>query len=478
MVLNELGNRISAALHHLVASENINQEAFDEMLKEVCNALISSDVNVQLVMSLRKSIRARANLQEMAAGLNRGKVITDIVFDELCRLLDTESKPAPPRKGRPNVFMFVGLQGSGKTTTVTKLARYYKRKGFKPGLVCADTFRAGAYAQLKQNATKARVPFFGSDHETDPAKVAADGVERFRADGTDLIIVDTSGRHKQEEDLFVEMEQVATAVKPDLIIFVMDGAIGQAAHDQALAFKQRVPVGAVIITKLDGHAKGGGALSAVAATKSPIIFIGTGERMEDLEEFDATRFVQRLLGKGDVKSLVDSVKDVMPKKEQDRIADRLRTGKLTLRDLKEQLQYAMKMGPIDKMIQCLPGFSNMQLPEGADATGKLKNFINVMDSMTDDELDDQKLMPLCPTRIERIARGSGRPVIEVQLLLEQYKMFEKIGKIKQGRSNIPTQRSLSQISQMLPQGVLQQMGGVSGLSSLMRSLNMAEAGKL
>ena len=192
-------------------------------------------------------------------------------------------------------------------------------------MVCADTFRAGAFDQLKQNAVKVKVPFYGSYTEADPVVIAEQGVEQFRKEKFEIIIVDTSGRHKQEEDLFVEMEQVAEAVKPDLVIFVMDGSIGQAAQDQAEAFKKRVPVGAVIVTKLDGHAKGGGALSAVAATKSPIVFLGTGERIPDLQSFEADRFIERLLGMGDIKELVQTVEDVMPKAQQERMIKKMQS---------------------------------------------------------------------------------------------------------------------------------------------------------
>lgn len=188
--------------------------------------------------------------------------------------------------------MFVGLQGNGKTTSCVKYAYYHQRKGWKACLVCADTFRAGAFDQLKQNATKAKVPFYGSYTETDPVKIATEGVERFRNEGHDLIIVDTSGRHKQDEALFAEMEQMAQAANPNDIIFVMDSAIGQAAFDQARAFKGKVRVGSVIITKLDGHVKGGGALSAVSATESPITFIGTGEHIDEFERFNTQNFVE------------------------------------------------------------------------------------------------------------------------------------------------------------------------------------------
>ncbi|KNC73159.1 hypothetical protein SARC_14284, partial [Sphaeroforma arctica JP610] len=190
------------------------------------------------------------------------------------------------------------------------LGYYYQKKGWKVCLICADTFRAGAFDQLKQNCTKARIPFYGSYTETDPVVIAAEGVQKFKEEKFEIIIVDTSGRHKQEAGLFEEMLQVDQAVHPDNIVFVMDASIGQAAELQAAAFKGQVDVGSVIITKLDGHAKGGGALSAVAATKSPIIFMGTGEHLDDFEPFSAQPFVSKLLGMGDLGGLMEVVKDL------------------------------------------------------------------------------------------------------------------------------------------------------------------------
>lgn len=196
-----------------------------------------------------------------------------------------QQEPFRPKKGRSNVIMFVGLQGAGKTTTCTKLASYYHRRGFKTGLVCADTFRAGAFDQLKQNATKAKIPYYGSYTEMDPVKVSKEGVDKFKKEKFEVIIVDTSGRHRQEDALFQEMVEIGQAVKPNQTIMVLDASIGQAAEAQSKAFKESSNFGAIILTKMDGHAKGGGAISAVAATKTPIVFIGTGEHINDLEPF-------------------------------------------------------------------------------------------------------------------------------------------------------------------------------------------------
>ncbi|KAL6176725.1 hypothetical protein ACLB2K_053358 [Fragaria x ananassa] len=266
MVLAELGGSISRALHQMSNATVIDEKVLNECLNEITRALLQSDVQFKLVRDMQTNIKKIVNLEHLAAGHNKRRIIQNAIFNELCKMLDPGKPSFTPNKGNPSVVMFVG---SGKTTTCTKYAYYHQKKGWKPALVCADTFRAGAFDQLKQNATKAKIPFYGSYMESDPVKIAVEGVETFKKENCDLIIVDTSGRHKQEAALFEEMRQVAEATKPDLVILVTDSNIGQAAFDQAQAFKQSAAVGAVIVTKMDGHAKGSGALSAVAATKSP-----------------------------------------------------------------------------------------------------------------------------------------------------------------------------------------------------------------
>lgn len=261
-------------------------------------------------------------------------------------MLGSENQPYEFKRNQSNVVMFVGLQGSGKTTTCTKLAYNFMKRGWRVGLVCADTFRAGAFTQLKMNAAKIKCPFFGHQNETDPVKIAEEGVAFFREKKYEIIIVDTSGRHKQEQSLFDEMLQVEATIKPDTSIFVMDGSIGQACYDQAKAFHQTIKVGQVIVTKLDGHAKGGGALSAVAATKSPIIFIGTGEHFDDLEAFEAGSFIKRLLGLGDLENLMKKVTQSMNPQKQKKMIDNLKEGKFTLRDMRDQFAQVLSMGSI------------------------------------------------------------------------------------------------------------------------------------
>ncbi|KAK9693361.1 Signal recognition particle [Basidiobolus ranarum] len=215
MVLADLGRRINNAIHALANVPVIDEEVLDALLKEICAALLESDVNVKLVQGLRKNIKSIVNVEELAGGINKKKIIQKAVMDELCRLVDPGVEPYKPKKGKINIIMFVGLQGSGKTTTCTKLAYHYQRKGWKTALVCADTFRAGAFDQLKQNATKAKIPYYGSYTETDPVQLAMEGVEKFKKDKFEIIIVDTSGRHKQETELFEEMKQISAVVVRD-----------------------------------------------------------------------------------------------------------------------------------------------------------------------------------------------------------------------------------------------------------------------
>ncbi|KAL5229733.1 hypothetical protein ABZP36_028509 [Zizania latifolia] len=477
MVLAQLGGSISRALAQMSNATVVDEKVIAECLNEISRALLQSDVQFKMVRDMQSNIRRIVDLESLAAGANKRRIIQQAVFSELCNMLDPGKPAFTPKKAKPSVIMFVGLQGSGKTTTCTKYAYYHQQKGFKPSLVCADTFRAGAFDQLKQNATKAKIPFYGSYMESDPVKIAVEGVERFRQEKSDLIIVDTSGRHKQEAALFEEMRQVAEATKPDLVIFVMDGSIGQAAFDQAHAFKQSASVGAVIITKMDGHAKGGGALSAVAATKSPVIFIGTGEHIDEFEVFDVKPFVSRLLGMGDLSGLMNKIQDVMPAEQQPELLQKLAEGTFTLRILYEQFQNLLKMGPIGQVFSMFPGFSSELMPKGSDkeSQAKIKRYMTIMDSMTDAELDSTNPKLMSESRIIRIARGSGRLVRDVMDMLEEYKKLAKMWskmklKIpKNGDMSAMTRNmNANSMSKVIPPHMLKQMGGIGGLQSLMK----------
>ena len=489
MVLADLGEKIISALASLSNATVINEEVLDSMLKEVCAALLEADVNIRQVKQLRENVKLVIDFENMAGGLNKRKMIQGAVAQELVKLVDPGVVPYQPLKRRPNVIMLVGLQGSGKTTTCTKLAYHYQKNGWKAALVCADTFRAGAFDQLKQNAIKARIPFYGDNAQVDPVVIAQEGVEMFKQEGFNFIVVDTSGRHKQEDSLFEEMLQVSNAVKPDNIIFVMDASIGQACEAQARAFKEKVDVGSVIITKLDGHARGGGALSAVAATKSPIIFMGTGEQIGDLEPFKTKPFIGKLLGFGDVEGLIDKINQV-DQDENGQLIENLKKGLFTLRDMKEQFHNIMKMGPLSQIMAMIPGFrQNLMTKDGdQESTARLKKFMFIMDSMAEGELDHAdggKLFTKEPTRISRVAKGSGVAEKDVKELISQYTQFAAVVKKKggiaamlKGPGGNKAKLNHHQMARTMDPKVLQKMGGAKGIENIMRQLQQGAAGGL
>jgi signal recognition particle subunit SRP54 len=480
MVLAELGSKITAALRNMRDSTLIDEEVVNRLVKELALALLQSDVDVHLVKQMQENIRRKSNAEDMPPGANRRKMIQSIVIREIMNLLDPGREPYVPKKGRCNVIMFVGLQGSGKTTSCTKLAYYYKRKGWKTCLVCADTFRAGAFDQLKQNATKAKIPFYGDYTEPDPAVVAENGVKQFRKEKFEIIIVDTSGRHKQESALFEEMKQVARVTEPDDIIFVMDSSIGQAARDQAKAFRDAVSVGSIILTKLDGHAKGGGALSAVAATKSPVVFVGTGEHIDNFEPFNAKSFVSKLLGLGDPEELLrlfGENKAFDAEKQQELYKRITEEGQFTFRDMYDQFQGLLKMGPLGQIMQMIPGLGQLMAGQGREeeSVKRIKRFLCIMDSMTPQEMDsDVKIFNSQPSRIARIAKGSGRSVREVQELIETFKPFQKFAARMRGKTNMMDPKKMMgpqgmrNIAQMFDPRMLQQLGGPQNLQKMLK----------
>merc|ERR1711899_580108 len=340
---------------------------------------------------------------------------------------------------------------------------------------------------------KAGIPFYGSYTETDPVVISADGVNMFKEEGFEIIIVDTSGRHYQEDALFQEMLAVSNAVTPDNIIFVMDASIGQACEAQAKAFKDKVDVGSVIISKLDGHAKGGGALSAVAATKSPVIFIGTVEHIDDMEQFRTKPFVQKLLGMGDIDGLIRKVEELNLDNNEELI-NKIKHGEFTLRDMYEQFQNIMKMGPFGQIMGMIPGFSQDFLSKGSEqeSMARLKMLMTIMDSMNDAELDGKdgaKTLAKEPNRITRVAQGAGVMEREVNELLKQYTKFaqvvKKMGGIKGlfkggGMSKNDNPQQMAQLNQqmakMMDPRVLSQMGGREGLQNMMKQLQQGGGG--
>ncbi|CAB9500031.1 Signal recognition particle 54 kDa protein [Seminavis robusta] len=505
MVLAELGGKLRESLRKLHSSSGrVTKDQLNALLSDISRALIESDVNVKMVMTMREQIKTKVMTQIEAeeskgddqddqnrrSASHLSKTVQKAVVDELTNLLNPENKAYSLKKGKANVVLFVGLQGSGKTTSIAKFANYHQKRGWKTAMVCADTFRAGAFDQLKQNATKLRVPFYGSYTEADPVLIAEDGVNQFKKEKYEVIIVDTSGRHKQESALFEEMQEISAAVKPNNTVLVIDATQGQAVFDQALAFHSAVDVGSVIVTKLDGGAKGGGALSAVAATESPIIFTGTGEHFEDLESFHPESFVSKLLGYGDMRGLAEAFKSV-DGDGKDTLMKQLELGKFCLRDMYNQFQKVLSMGSMQKLMGYMPGMPEYLIPKGGDqeATGRLKKFMYMMDSMTNAELDgkvdlSKKDDPKVQSRIRRIAAGSGTHIQEVMMLLQVHRQFEgMVGKSKGlfGKNAQAKQQQMAEqmrrnpnliqqrLNQMDPR-MLQQMGGRDKVAAMMQQM--------
>jgi len=425
MVLENLTKSLGDAIRKVIRAPLVDRKVVKELIRDIQRALLQADVNVQLVLQLSQRIERRVFEEKLPPGITRRELLLKIVYDELVNLLGGEGKPQViPSSRKSYVIMLVGIQGSGKTTTAAKLALFYKKNGLKTALICADNYRPGAYAQLKQLGESIGVPVYGVQEKLDASEIARRGVEKFRREGYNIIIVDTAGRHKEEKTLIEEMKRIAEKVSPDEIMLVIDGTIGQQAMIQAKAFNEATKIGSIFITKLDGSARGGGALSAVAATGAPIKFIGVGEKVDEIEVFIPSRFVSRLLGMGDLETLVEKVKaaEIAP---SEKAAERLMSGKFTLNDLLEQFKSLSKMGPLGKLLKLIPGFG-ISLPEGFEETSKdkLKKYMAIIQSMTPEERENPEIINR--SRIRRIAIGSGTTVRDVRELLKQYRSMKKL----------------------------------------------------
>jgi signal recognition particle subunit SRP54 len=433
MALERLGSTLYEALKKIFRVSIVDEAAVKELVRDVQRALLQADVNVQLVLDISKRIEERALKEQLPPGISRREHVIKVVYEELTRFLGEKPVPLKVEPGKKFTIMLVGIQGSGKTTAAAKLARYFQKRGLKPALICADTYRPGAYAQLQQLANKINVPLYGDSKAKDPVKIAFEGIKQFN--DKEVIIIDTAGRHKEEQELIKEMKMLERNIKPDEVMLVIDGTIGQQAMVQAKAFNEATPIGSIIVTKLDGSARGGGALSAVAATGAPIKFISTGEKVEDMEPFVPSRFVGRLLGMGDLETLLEKVREAeirVPEKK----AKAILSGKFTLTDMYEQFEAMKGMGPFRKLLKMLPGMS-YDIPEDALnlAEDRLEKWRVMIQSMTPEERDDPKKFNA--SRIRRVARGSGTSEKEVKELIKQYFLMRRMLKSLRRKKKLP-----------------------------------------
>ena len=420
-MLGNLGENLTNTMKKLVGMTVIDKKTIKEVVKDIQRALIQSDVNIALVLDLSKKIESRALEENPPKGITPREHVITIIYEEMVNLLGKDATNLDITE-RPYKILFLGLQGSGKTTTIGKLCRFLQKKGFNPAVVCTDTWRPAAYEQLKQLIEDMDVPVYGDPSNKDALDLARKGLREFK--NRKVVIFDTAGRHKEEKDLIAEMNELNDIINPNEAILVIDGTIGQQAGEQAKAFSQATDIGSIIITKLDGSAKGGGAMSAVAETGASIKFIGTGERIDDFELFDPERFISRLLGMGDIKSLIEKAEENIDEDIAQKTMNNMMSGKFTLLDMKNQFDMMKKMGPMQQVLNMIPGMGNKISKEATKMTeDKIEKYKVMMSSMTETEMMDPKIIK--QSRIQRIARGAGVEEIEVKELLKYYNNTKK-----------------------------------------------------
>ncbi len=418
---------LKEVVRKITTSSSVDKYLVEEIVKDIQRALLRADVNVRLVKKISDSIKKRALSEDVLPTFNVREHIIKIVYEELMGGIG-EGLDIPLKKSK---IMLVGLQGSGKTTTTAKIAKYFKDKGLKTAVVAADTWRPAAYDQLKQLADSHAIGFYGERDEKNAIKIVKNALKELK--DYDMIIVDTAGRHALEEDLIEEMIQISKALMPDYKLLVLDAAIGQLASTQAKKFHEAIGIDGIVITKFDGTAKGGGALSAAREIDIPIAFIGSGEKIEDFERFDPAGFVSRLLGMGDIKALLEKVERVVS--EEDLDPEAFLKGTFTLKDVYKQIEAMRKMGPLTKIIDMLPfGGLGLKLDDDMMETTqeKMQKFKYIMDSMTEEEITNPSIID--SSRIRRIAIGSGTSPQEVKELLKYYKTMKNVMKrMKKGK---------------------------------------------
>ena len=443
-MLENLRTGLRGAIKKIVRASDINEELIDSLCKDIQRALLQSDVNVKLVLEITKRIKERSMNEEPVKGLTRKDHIITILYGELARLLgyagqtiksidksqQTHDKILQFEPEKQSIILMLGIQGSGKTTVTAKVARWLSKQGYSVGVIGADTWRPGALTQLKMNCSRINTEVYGEEANKDALDIVRKGLAHFRMQNIDVVIVDTAGRHKEESGLLEEMRNMRNAINPNLVLLVIDGTIGQQAFNQAKAFHQAAEVGGIIVTKLDGSAKGGGVLSASAATGAKVLFIGTGERIDDLEVFSPTNFVGRILGMGDIQAVLEMARGLELQADENQ-AKRLLGGKMTIEDFYAQMENVGKMG-FRNVIDNLPGLSGMLKEDQLDALeGKMEKWRYIIQSMTGDEKRNPEIIN--ESRRKRIARGAGLTEHEIKDLVKQYSNSKTLMKQAKGR---------------------------------------------
>ena len=431
-MFDALSDRLQATLGDLGRARRLDEDAVNKAMREIRLALLEADVNFQVVKDFVASVKADALGEDILKGLNPGQQVVKLVHDRLTELMGTgDSQLAFGRP--PTVILMTGLQGSGKTTNSAKLALHLRRQGKSPGLVAADLQRPAAIDQLEQLGKQISIPVYRTDTQ-DPVRAAREGLERAKADGLDVVIVDTAGRLNVDEALMDELARVRDAVKPLNILLVLDAMTGQEAVNVAQAFQERIAFDGVVLTKLDGDARGGAALSVKAITGKPVKFASVGEKLDQLEVFHPDRMASRILGMGDVLTLIEKAEAVVAEDEQAEMERRMRSGEFTFDDFLQSYRMLRRMGPVKGVLKLLPGVG--QQLDGLDIDERQMARVEaIVLSMTPTE----RRIPhvINGPRRRRIAAGSGTSIDEVNKLLAARKQMQKMMK-QFGKGKMPT----------------------------------------
>lgn len=445
-MLDKLSNALKKATDKIANAIFLDKNLVDQVVKELQRSLIEADVNVQLVLEITQKIKKSA-LDERLKGIEKKEHIIKLLHDELKNILG-EKKELKIDFKEQSKFMMLGLYGAGKTTTISKLALYYSKRGNKVCAIGLDVHRPAASIQLKQLCDKLNIACFINQTEKNPSKIW----KQFEKDleKYDLVLIDTAGRDSLEEDLVKEIKSIAKIAKPTETLLVIPADIGQTARKQAATFKTAVDITGVIITRMDSTAKAGGALTSCFEAKVPVVFIGTGEKPADLEPFNPENFLSRLLGMGDLETLMEKIRTVTDESALKKTQKNIEQGKLTLRDVQAQLESMESIGGMDKMLSLIPGFGKVKEKVSTEKLEqqqtKLKGYKHAINSMTQEEIENPEIMEKETSRLQRVSKGSGVSTTDIRNLIKQYKVLKEM--IQSGKSNDSGELDQKQLMKM------------------------------
>jgi signal recognition particle subunit SRP54 len=426
-MFEQLSDKLSVTFERLRGRPRVSESDLEEALRDVRVALLEADVNFKVVRQLVATVRERALGEKVLESITGAQQVVKIVHDALVEMLGGEAVPLARAERPPTVLLLVGLQGSGKTTTAAKLANVLRKQGRRPVLVAADVHRPAAIEQLRTLGKQLGIPVIAVEAGRVAGDVAA-AVASAQRDGADTVIVDSAGRLHIDDEMMREVEAIVATAKPHEVLLVVDAMTGQDAALAATAFKARLPVSGLMLTKVDSDARGGASLSIRAATGVPVKFLGVGEKLDALEVFHPDRLAQRILGMGDILTLVERAQDTVDRKTAEEQAKKIMEARFTFEDFYAQLQQLKKMGPLGDLLKMIPGMGGLakQLPEGPEAERELKRIEAIISSMTKAERAEPMLIN--GSRRKRIAAGSGTKVSDVNQLLKQFAEMQKVMK--------------------------------------------------